>query len=104
LPVIALLPDTDRTPSLTFVAIVKFELKPAAGTYDTPASSALTLAIAPDAVHTPVPALYVDVTAPDVAVVRAPAAGFDRVNVAVTLALSTSETTIGVKPRVEPST
>src|SRR5438128_2696094 len=51
------------TPSLTLVAIVKLPLKFAAGLKVTPASSALTSAIAPDAVHTP--ALKVDVTAPE---------------------------------------
>ena len=44
-------------PSLTLVAIVKLPLKFEAGENVTPASSALTSAIAPEAVHTPVPAL-----------------------------------------------
>ena len=50
-------PVTDRAPSDTLVAIVKFELKWRAGTKLTPARRVLTLAIAPDAVHTPVPGL-----------------------------------------------
>ena len=48
LPVIA-----GATPSLTLVAIEKLPLKFAAGVSVSPASSALTLAIAPEAVQTP---------------------------------------------------
>ena len=54
-PVTALVPVTDRAPSDTLVAIVKFALKLRAGTKLTPARRALTSAIAPDAVQTPVP-------------------------------------------------
>ena len=44
-------------PSDTLVAIVKLPLKLAAGVKVRPASSAFTSAMAPLAVHTPVPAL-----------------------------------------------
>ena len=58
LPVIALLPVSGAaTPSLTLVAMVKLLLKSAAGVKVSPASRVLTSAIAPLAVHTPVPAL-----------------------------------------------
>ena len=58
MPVKALLPViAGATPSLTLVAIEKLPLKFAAGVSVSPASSALTLAIAPEAVHTPVAAL-----------------------------------------------
>ena len=58
MPVNALLPVmAGATPSLTLVAIVKLPLKFAAGVNVSPASSALTSAIAPAAVQTPVPAL-----------------------------------------------
>ena len=58
MPVNALLPViAGATPSLTLVAIVKLPLKFGAGVKVTPASSALTSAIAPEAVQTPVPAL-----------------------------------------------
>ena len=57
-PVITLLPVTaGATPSDTDVAMVKLELKFAAGLKVTAASRALTLATAPLAAHTPVPAL-----------------------------------------------
>ena len=57
-PVKALLPVTgDATPSLTLVAIVKAALKFVVGVKLSAASSTLTSAIAPLAVHTPVPAL-----------------------------------------------
>ena len=57
-PVIALLPVTGAaTPSLTLVAMVKLLLKSAVGVKVSAASSALTSAVAPLAVHTPVPAL-----------------------------------------------
>src|SRR5258706_300036 len=64
-------------PSVTVVAIVKLALKFVTGVKMTPASSVFTSAIAPLAVHTPVPATYVDVTAFDVPVDSEPAAGFD---------------------------
>src|SRR4029079_2693496 len=54
-PVTGLEPLTDRAPSDTLVVIEKPALTLAAGTKLTPARRALTLAIAPDAVHTPVP-------------------------------------------------
>ncbi len=79
------------------MAIVKFALKFAAGVNVTPASSAFTSAFAPAAVHTPVPALYVEVTDPEVPVLRLPAAVFDSVSVTVTFALSTSATTMSVR-------
>src|SRR5438105_11458469 len=78
------------TPSLTLVAIVKLLLKFRAGLKVTPASKALTSAMAPLALHTPVPGLEVEVTAPEVAVDRVRAAPLDRVRVAVMLAQSTS--------------
>ena len=56
-PVIALLPVTARLPSLTLVAIVKLLLKLAVGVKVNAASSALTSAVAPLALHTPLPAL-----------------------------------------------
>ena len=57
-PVIALLPSTaGATPSLTLVAIVKLALKLRLGVKVTPASRVFTSAVAPLAVHTPVPAL-----------------------------------------------
>ena len=57
-PVNALVPVmAGATPSLTLVAIEKLPLKFAAGVNVTPASSALTSAIAPEAVQTPVPAM-----------------------------------------------
>src|SRR5690349_10775789 len=65
-PVTAFEPLTERLPSDTLVAIAKLPLKFEAGVNVSPARSALTLAIPPDAVHTPVPASYVDVTAPEV--------------------------------------
>src|SRR5438105_1876570 len=81
-PVIALVPVIDAaTPSVRLVAMLKALLKSVAGTNVTPASSALTLAIAPAAVHTPVAPLYVEVTLPEVPVDSAPAATFDRVRV-----------------------
>ena len=43
------------------------------------------------------PALKVEVTAPEVPVVRLPAAVLDRVSVAVTVALSTSVATMSVR-------
>ena len=62
----------------------------------TPASSTLTSTSAPLAVQTPVPALKVDVTAPE-ARWTGSAAAFDSVKVAVTFALSTSLMTISVR-------
>ena len=61
----------------------------------TPASKVLTLAMAPLAVHTP--PTNVEVTAPDVPVLRLPAATSDRVSVAVTFALSTSLATMLIR-------
>ena len=58
MPVNALVPVmAGATPSLTLVAIEKLPLKFAVGVNVTPASSALTSAIAPEAVQTPVPAM-----------------------------------------------
>ena len=54
-------------------------------------------AIAPEALHTPT--ANVEVTAPEVAVVRLPALMSERVNVTVTLGESTSLTTISNKSR-----
>ena len=56
-PVIALLPVTLRLPSLTLVVMVKLLLKLTVGVKVNAASSALTSAVAPLALHTPVPAL-----------------------------------------------
>ena len=61
----------------------------------TPASRVFTSAVAPLAVHTP--PTKVEVTAPDVPVVRLPAATSDKVSVTVTVALSTSVTTMLVR-------
>ena len=83
------------TPSLTLVAMVKLLLKFSAGVKVTPASKALTSAIAPLAVHTP-PA-NVEVTAPEVPVFKLPAATFERVRVAVMVALSTSLATMSIR-------
>ena len=96
-PVMTLVPVTERAPSLTLVAIVKLLLKFNAGVKVTPISKVLTLATAPEAVQIPVPATYVEVTAPDVAVLSKPAAVLDSVNVTVTLAESTSVTTMSVR-------
>ena len=60
-----------------------------------PASSVFTSAIAPLAVHTP--AAKVEVTSPEVAVFKLPAARSESVRVTVTLALSTSLTTMSVR-------
>src|SRR6185503_5677881 len=80
-PVMALLPVTGAAmPSLTLVAIVKLPLKLAAGVKVRPARRMFTFAIAPLAVQTPVAALYVEVTAPEVAVFKLPAVGSDSVN------------------------
>src|ERR1043166_4324733 len=98
MPVIALVPVTaGATPSLTLVAIVKLLLKFEAGVNVRPASKTLTSARAPLAVQTPVPETYVDVTEPEVPVFKLPAAGLDRVNVAVTLALSASLITMSIR-------
>jgi hypothetical protein len=97
-PVIAFEPVTSAAiPSLTLVAIVKPALKFGAGVNVTPASSTLTSAIGPLAVHTPVPPVYTDVTVPDVSVLRLPAAGSLSVRVMVTLVLSTSLTTMSTR-------
>ena len=96
MPVIALTPViAGATPSLTLVAMVKLLLKFWVGVKVTPASRVLTSAIAPVALHTP--AANVEVTVPDVPVFKLPAATFDRVRVAVTLALSTSLATMSVR-------
>src|SRR4249919_3230172 len=77
-PVTFLMPVTGAaTPSDTLVRMVKLVLTLAAVLKVTPASRMLTSAIGPEAVHTP--ALKVEVTAPEVAVLRVPAAGLDRV-------------------------
>src|SRR5436190_2145264 len=95
-PVMALVPVIGAaTPSLTLVSIVKLLLKFGAGLNVTPASRVLTSARAPLAVQTPF--TKVEVTAPEVAVVRVPAAVFDSVNVAVTLGLSGSVMTISIR-------
>ena len=96
-PVMALVPVTERAPSLTLVAIVKLLLKFNAGANVTPANKMLTSATAPEAVQTPVPATYVEVTAPEVPVLSVPAAVLESVNVAVTVAESTSVTTMSVR-------
>ena len=98
-PVITLVPLAGPVlaASRTDVVMLKLLLKFAAGLNVTPASSAFTSATAPVAVHTPVPALYVEVTAPEVAVFNAPAAAFDSVSVAVTFGLSISLTTMSVR-------
>ena len=97
-PVIFLVPVIGAaTPSETLVAMVKLLLKLEAGVKVNPASKVLTLAIAPVAVQTPVPAIYVEVTAPEVPVFKLPAGGLERVSVAVTLALSTSVITISIR-------
>src|SRR5687767_3445616 len=86
------------TPSEIEVAMLKLPLKLAAGLNVTPESRAFTLASAPLADHTPVAALYVEVTPPDVAVERLPASGFDKVSVAAVMApLSTSLTAMSVR-------
>ena len=84
-------------PSETLVVIVKLPLKFNVGVNVKPANNVFTLEIAPEALQIPVVELNVEVTTPEVAVVKLPAAEFDSVNVAVTLALSTSEMTISVK-------
>ena len=102
-PVMAFEPVTAAaTPSLTLVAIVKFALKFKAGVNVKPDNRVLTSAIAPAAVQTP--AANVDVTAPDVAVLILPARTFDRVKVTVTVAESTSLTTIAVSGNPVSST
>ena len=83
------------SPSLTLVAIVKESLKPAAGRNDTPASSAFTEAMAPLALQTP--PLKLELTPLTVAVDKLPAAGFERVRVALIVGLSTSLTTMSIK-------
>src|SRR5437016_5937988 len=95
--VIALLPETERRPSLTFVAIAKLALEFEAGVNVTPASSVLMCAVGPDALQVPVPALYVEVTGPEVAVRRLPAHGFDSVRVAVRVGLSISDATMSTR-------
>ncbi len=96
-PVKALDPVTEDDPSLTLVATVKFELKFDAGVNTTAASNTFTSAIAPLAVQTPVPATYVEVTAPDVPVDNEPAAGFESVSVAVNEPPSVSLATISIR-------
>ncbi|MBK8341263.1 MAG: hypothetical protein IPK99_15310 [Flavobacteriales bacterium] len=96
MPVIGLLPVTGAaTPSLTLVVMLKLVLKFAAGTKVTPASKMFTLAIAPLAVHTP--ALKMEVTAPEVAVLNDPTDASDKVSVAVVVAWSTSLTTMSIR-------
>ena len=96
-PVNDLLPVTVFTPSDTLVAIVKLPLALAAGVKVKPANNAFTSAVAPLALHTPVLALYVEVTLPDVAVLSAPAATLDKVRVAVWVVLSLSVITISTR-------
>ena len=97
-PVIAFVPVTAAaTPSLTLVAMLKLLLKLAVGAKVRPASKTFTSAMAPLAVHTPVPATYVEVTVPEVVVFKLPAAVLDSVRVTVTLALSTSLTTMSAR-------
>ena len=76
---------------------MKLPLKFSAGVKVSPASRTFTSAIAPLALHTPVAALYVEVTAPEVAVLKLPAAALDNVKLAVTAGLSTSLTTMSVR-------
>ena len=68
-------------PSLTLVAMVKLLLKLVAGKNVKPASNVLRSVIAPEAVHTPVPGVKVEVTVPEVPVLKLPAAVFDKVKV-----------------------
>ena len=72
-----------EVPSLKLVAMVKVALKLEAGVKATAASAALRSANVPLAVHVPVPAVKLDVTEPNVPVVSAPAAGFDRTSAKV---------------------
>src|SRR5438128_506373 len=85
------------TPSLTLVAMVKLLLKFRAGLKVTPASKVLTSAIAPLALHTPVPALFVDVTAPAVIYTISLHDALPIFRVAVMLALSTSLATMLIR-------
>ena len=90
------------TPSLTEVAMVKFWSWSAAGVKVTPASRVLTSATAPLALQTP-PA-KVEVTAPEVAVERVPAAASERVRVAVRVSpLSGSVMTMSVRLKAAAS-
>src|SRR5688572_18417970 len=82
-------------PSVMEVAMVKLLLKFSAGVKVTAASSALTPAIAPLAVHTP--PTKVEVTPPEDPVDSVPAAGLDSVKVAVMLSPSASATTMSVR-------
>ena len=63
----------------------------------TPANKTLTSATAPLALQTPVPGVQVEVTEPEVAVLKDPAVKSSNVNVTVTLALSTSVTTMSIR-------
>src|SRR5438477_525583 len=91
------------TPSLTLVAMVKLLLKFRAGLKVTPASKADTKTIRLQSSHMPMSYADLCVTAPEVAVVRLPAATFDRVRVAVMLALSTSLATMSIRLSVVSS-
>ena len=83
------------SPSLTLVAIEKESVNPAAGTKDTPASSAFTEAMAPLALQTP--PLKLELTPLTFAVDKLPAAGLERVRVALIFGLSTSLTTMSIR-------
>ena len=87
----------DAVPSEILVLTVKLLLKSCVGVKITPASNVLTSAVAPVAVQIPVLETKVDVTKFDVATLKLPATVFDKVNVAVTVALSTSVITISVR-------
>ena len=101
-PVIPLLPVTGAaTPSLTLVEMLNPLLKSAAGVKVRLASRVLTSAMAPLADQTP--AAKVEVTLPEVPVLRLPAATFDKVKVAVTLTLSRSPMTMSVRLRAVSS-
>src|SRR5438094_10272856 len=76
------------TPSLTLVAMVKLLLKFRAGLKVTPASKALTSAMAPLRSEERRVGKEGGVTAPEVEVVRLPAVACDRSRVAVMLARS----------------
>src|SRR5687768_2021482 len=73
-------------PSEIHVAILSGPLKLDAGSKLTAASNALTLSTAPLAVHTPV--AKVEVTPPEVPVVKVPASMLDNVSIAVTIPLA----------------
>ena len=77
--------------------MVKSPLNSALGVKLTPVNKVFTSSVAPLAVQTPVPALYVEVTLPLVAVDKLPAAALESVKVTVKFALSISLATISAK-------